>query len=122
MIRLSMNTPFNADEAKKFLQEKEKRERDEHEAQRKQVLEKLTAFLKQEFQSSTVEVYLVGSLTRPYQFSSRSDVDIVLKNFHGDRFDLMPRIETLTGRSVEIILYEQSPFQQEIDRNGLKVL
>ena len=113
---------FDADEAKKFLLERDRKEKEERENARKKLLEEVIAVLKEEFKDSSVEVYLVGSITRPFAFSSHSDVDIVLKNFNGDQFDIWTKLEKIIGRSVEIILFETCHFQEFVLKDGLKVI
>lgn len=113
---------FNRDEAKKFLEAREAEEKQERETDRKEALRKVISILKEEFAGSSVEAYLVGSLIRPFQFSLTSDVDIVLKNFQGDRFDLWPKLEKKIGRKVEIILFETCHFQEFVVKEGLKVV
>jgi predicted nucleotidyltransferase len=113
---------FDQEEAKKFLLERERKERDAREEDRQEVLQKVTSILREKFVRSSVEVYLVGSIIRPHAFSSRSDVDVVLKNFQGDRFELWSELETKFGRNVEIIPFETCSFQQFVLDEGLKVV
>lgn len=113
---------FNKEEAEKFLIEREEKEKKEREKERKTTLEKVISILKEEFSGSSVEVYLVGSILRPFSFSSKSDVDIVLKNYSGDRFDLWPKLEKKIGRAVEIIPFETCHFQEFVLKEGYKVL
>lgn len=113
---------FDSEEAKKFLVEREHKEKEEREKERKDLLQKVILLLKEEFKGSPVEIYLVGSILRPYSFSSRSDIDIVLKHYGGDRFDLWPKLEKKIGRNIEIIPFETCPFQEFILKEGLKVL
>jgi predicted nucleotidyltransferase len=113
---------FDSDEAKRFLEMREEREKAEYEKERKGVLDRTISALKDEFANTNVEVYLVGSITRPFSFTSRSDVDIVLKNFHGDRFDIWTKLEKKIQRTVEIILFETCTFQEFVIKEGLKVI
>lgn len=87
-----MNKKFDSDEAEKFLFEKEQKEREEREKERKFLLKKIISVLESEFKGSNVEVYLIGSILQPFRFSSRSDIDIVLKNFHEDRFNFWAKL------------------------------
>lgn len=112
---------FNSEEAKKFLLAKEERERNEKEEERKALLQKVIFILENEFKGSSVEVYLVGSILQPFHFSSRSDVDIVLKNFKEDRFALWTRLEEKIGRKIEIISFETCRFQEFVLKDGFKV-
>jgi predicted nucleotidyltransferase len=113
---------FDSEEAKRLLLAREMKEKQERETARKEVLERTTLVLREEFNGSPVEVYLVGSLTRPYSFTPHSDVDIVLKNYTGDRFDLWTKLEKKIGRSVEIISFETCSFQEFVIKEGVKVL
>jgi predicted nucleotidyltransferase len=113
---------FDSDEAKKYLIDRENKEKKAREQERKAVLQKVILILKKEFEGSAVEVYLVGSITRPYSFSAKSDVDIVLKNYQGDRFALWPKLESEIGRAVEIISFDTCPFKEFVAKEGLKVL
>lgn len=116
-----MEPAFNSDEAKKFLSAREERERETQEQERTLLFQKVISILKKEFQETNVEVFLVGSIIRPYKFTSRSDVDIVLKNFEGERFDVWTKLEELIGRNVEIILFEKCSFQEFVNSEGFKV-
>lgn len=102
----------------RFKEEKEKEQREE---ERLHLLQKSKNILVEEFKGTDVEVYLVGSILKQSQFSSRSDIDIVLKNFHGDRFEIWSRLEHKIGRTVEIIVFETCRFQDFILKEGLKV-
>ncbi|HEX2583462.1 MAG TPA: hypothetical protein VHL30_05035 [Chlamydiales bacterium] len=113
---------FDSEEAKKFLLEREQKEKQEKERERKNLLQKAISILEEEFTGTAVEVYLIGSILRPFSFTSKSDVDIVLKNYKGDRFDFWTKMEAKIGRSVEIIAFETCSFQEFILKNGLKVL
>ena len=113
---------FDFDEAKKFLLARDQKEKENLELERKQTLQKVVAILEAEFQNTGVEVFLVGSLLLPYSFTSRSDVDIVLKNYSGDRFDLWTKLEEKIGRNVEVILFEKCPFQEFVIQEGYKVI
>jgi predicted nucleotidyltransferase len=113
---------FDAEEAKKFLLERDKRRREEREKDRQEMLQKVTLVLREKFAHTSVEVFLVGSITRPYSFSSHSDVDVVLKNYQGDRFSLWSELEEAFGRSVEIISFETCSFQKFVAEEGLKVV
>ena len=70
---------FDSDAAKKFLAEKDRKEREEREGVREKLLQKVISILKGEFADTSVEVYLIGSILSPFKFYSISDVDIVLK-------------------------------------------
>lgn len=117
-----MAEQFDTEEAKKFLLAKEEKEKQQREKERKGLLERVVSVLKKEFKESTIEVYLIGSILQPFRFSSHSDVDIVLKNYKGDRFDLWVKLEEEIGRKVEIIPFETCPFQEFVLKEGFKVI
>jgi uncharacterized protein len=113
---------FHPEEAKQYLHKKDQQDKAIREKNRKLILNKTILTLRQLFQDTPVEVYLVGSIIRPFQFSAHSDIDIVVKNFHGDRFDLWTKIEDLVGRNVEIILFETCHFQEFVLKEGMKIV
>lgn len=113
---------FDSDEAKKYLLQKENQAKEAREEVRKKILHKTIHVLKEKFANTSVEVYVVGSLIRPYAFTERSDVDIVVKNYQGDRFTLWGELENQIGRTVEIILFEACPFQEFVLKEGHKVI
>ena len=117
-----MSSQFDESAAKEFLFEKAKVEKESLEKERQALQKKVITILKDEFSSQDVEVFLVGSLIQQYKFTARSDVDIVLKNFKGDRFDVWTLLEERIGRNVEVILYEKCHFKDHVDQYGLKVL
>ena len=117
-----MNDSFDYEEAKEFLLAKEKKEREQGEDERRRLLQKVISVLEKEFKGSDVEVYLIGSLIRPFSFSARSDVDVVLKNYKEDRFDFWAQLERKLGRKVEIIPFETCRFQEFVLKEGLRVI
>lgn len=117
-----MTLPFDYEEAKKNLAHLDEEKQKANEQTRQDFLTKVISILKEEFKSSNVEVFLVGSITRPFSFTPNSDVDIVLKNFHEDRFDIWTKLERKMERQVEIILFEKCHFQEFVLSQGLKVV
>lgn len=117
-----MDKKFDREEAEKFLLVKEELEKQQREEARKSLLKEVVAILEKEFKGSTIEVYLIGSLIQPFRFSARSDVDIVVKNYKEDRFDLWAKLERIIGRKVEVILFEKCPFQEFVLKEGFKVV
>lgn len=113
---------FDSDEAKKHLIQRQEKEKERLEQERTILLQKAISVLTDEFKGSPVEVYLVGSITRPYHFTSSSDIDIVLKNFKGDRFEIWTKLEEKLRKQVEIILFETCSFQDFVISQGYKVL
>jgi predicted nucleotidyltransferase len=113
---------FDPQKAKEFLTNREKQESEKQEQERLKILQKATECIKREFQNTQVEVFLVGSVIKPYSFHPKSDVDIVLKNFSGDRFEIWTKMEAEIGRTVEIIRFENCHFQDFVLKEGLKVV
>ncbi len=113
---------FDSKEAKEFLLEREKKKKEEQEKDRQEMLQKVTLILREKFKNTSVEVYLVGSILRPYSFSARSDVDVVLKNYQGDRLSLWTELEEKLGRSVEVIPFETCSFKEFIEKDGFRVI
>ena len=113
---------FDREDAKKFLHAQEQKQKEKAEEERKKVLNQVISSIKNEFQNTSVEVYLVGSIVRPFSFSPHSDVDIVLKNYHGDRFAIWAKLEKKISRDVEIILFENCSFQEFVLKDGFKVI
>jgi predicted nucleotidyltransferase len=95
---------------------------EQQDEERKALLKKAISILEKEFKGTLVEIYLIGSILQPFNFTARSDIDVVLKNYQGDRFELWSRLEREIGRDVEIISFERSPFQEFILRDGFQVM
>jgi predicted nucleotidyltransferase len=117
-----MSKKFDSEEAKKNLLAKEEEEKQLGEEERKSLLRKVISTLEKEFKGSAVEVYLIGSILQPFRFSSRSDIDIVLKNYKEDRFDLWAKLEREIGRKVEIVFFEKAHFQDFVLKEGFRVI
>jgi uncharacterized protein len=117
-----MDSHFDREAARKNLYEKDRVAKELHEEERKRLLAHALSILTDEFKGSGVEVYLVGSILRPFNFTPHSDVDIVVKNFTGDRFQLWTRLEEQIGRPVEIILFDSCQFKEFIETEGRKVI
>lgn len=114
--------PFDQHEAEKNLAAREKIARESREQMRLDMLKKCDEYLKQRFSSEKTEVYLIGSITRPYSFHENSDIDIVLKNYSGDRFEIWTELEASLHRRVEVIIFESCHFQEHIIQQGMKVV
>ena len=117
-----MDKEFDKKSAKEFLSQKNQKEKKHNEKVRQDLLKKIISVLKDELSGKDVEVFLVGSIIQPYKFTNRSDIDIVLKNFKGDRFDIWTRIESQIKRNIEVILYEKCNFKEYVEKEGLRVL
>ena len=67
------------------------------------------------------EAYLFGSVTKPYRFSERSDIDIGfvgLDNRHF--FKVMSYLSEETGHDVDIVQLEDHRFAYKIKRVGIR--
>lgn len=113
---------FNQDAARKNLQRREVARAVDREEFRLKMLQKTTEILLKEFQGKNIEIWLIGSIIQPNRFSTKSDIDIVLKNYFDDRFALWSHLERQIKHDVEIIRYEECSFQEEIQKLGMKVL
>ena len=116
-----MEKDFDTLKAKKFLERRESVEKERREQERIATLRIVVDGLKELFFQSEVEAYLVGSITQPYVFYPHSDIDIVIKNFKDDRFDLWTQLETMFKRNVEIVIFENCHFQEHVIKTGYKV-
>lgn len=113
---------FNQEEAAKHLLAMEKASREAKEQKRLEVLANCQSYLKKRFSPEGIEVYLVGSITRPYEFRSDSDIDIVLKGYIGDRFEIWTELEEALNRRIEVILFESCHFKDHVIQHGIKVV
>ena len=107
---------------RKFLHDKALSRRNAREELRLEVLDRVKGKIRDTFFDPDVEVYLIGSLIRPFHFSEYSDIDIVVKNFKGEIDEIQKEIEYALDKDVDIIVYEKSPFKELIDKFGEKVL
>lgn len=117
-----MDNKFDYNQAKKFLEKRESIAETKREAERLVIFNEVVKSLRGLFSDTNVEVYLVGSILQPYQFHMHSDIDIILKNFKGDRFEIWTELENMIHRRVEIILFEFCSFQDHVLKHGFKVL
>lgn len=116
-----MTGSFDENEAIENLKKIAEERVDEQEKNRLFVLNKVIETVKNYFDGTPVEVFVIGSLIQPGKFRSDSDVDLVLKNFSGDRFDVWTFLEKQIPRKVEVILYENCSFKDHIDKFGLRI-
>lgn len=117
-----MSEPFDKSLAKETLEKKEIELKRRFEEERVVILERTLSFLKKYFSEQNVEVFLVGSITVPGKFTPSSDIDIVLKHFYGDRFEIWGELERALQREVEIILYENCGLKEFVEKEGLRVI
>jgi len=113
---------FDENASLENLKRKELKNSAEWEDFRVKLLNKTKKILLREFNRKGIEIWLIGSIIQPNQFTKRSDIDIVVKNYDGDRFDLWTLLEAEIGHELEIIRYEECDFQNDILQYGIKVL
>ncbi|MCD6506493.1 hypothetical protein J7M22_07675 [Candidatus Poribacteria bacterium] len=90
---------------------------------RKETLRGTIAALKGYFQGVDVEaVYLIGSLLREGKFYEFSDIDVAVKGFKGDVWELGCELERVLNRDVDVIALEKSDFKDFVERHGLRVI
>ncbi|WP_216594223.1 nucleotidyltransferase domain-containing protein [Synechococcus sp. PCC 6312] len=66
------------------------------------------------------QAYLVGSLTRPYQFTSRSDVDLAVEQINPDLFfSAIAHLSEFLKRDVDIINLAQCHFSDRLRQEGI---
>ena len=104
-----------------LLDEVIEKNRKRHEELRLWVIEKiLTAIDKLSEEIAFQEAYLFGSVTKPFRFSERSDIDIgfiELDNRHF--FKVMSYISEEAGRDVDIVQLEDHRLAAKIKRGGI---
>ncbi len=105
-----------------FLDRRARKLRNKREEPRFLILERAKLAIAEVFPGSGEEVYLIGSVARPFHFYSFSDVDIAVKKFPGDILEIQARLEILLDRDVDMIVYEKSRFKEHIDRYGVRVI
>lgn len=113
---------FNEEAAQELLKQREENSSAAKENFRLNLFSKTKEILVRLLQNQGVEVWLIGSIIQPNKFSKRSDIDIVTKNYLGDRFDLWTLLEKEIGHEVEVIRFEECVFQDDIIKHGFKVL
>ena len=116
-----MDTHFDKNEARKFLESRESHDKEKQELERQTILAKVIDTLNSIFDNTEVEIFLVGSIIQPFKFHPNSDVDVVVRNFNGDRFELWTKLESIIKRDVEVILFENCHFQEHVLKSGHKV-
>jgi predicted nucleotidyltransferase len=90
---------------------------------RKETLKGTIAALKRYFRGGDVEaVYLIGSLLHEGKFYEFSDVDVAVKGFKGDVWELGCELERVLNRDVDVIVLEKSSLKDFVERYGLRVI
>ena len=99
-----------------------KRKSKQRERQRKDFIkEVLIALEKLRKDVSFDEVYIFGSLARPYQFGEDSDVDLAFKGLDQDKlFVAIGRLSGELGRTVNVVDIDDIHFKDKILREGIR--
>jgi len=94
----------------------------ENERLRRETLDRLLVSLKALSETERFEtVYIFGSLTVPYRFADRSDIDLAFQDLDGDRlFYLTGKLSDLLGRDVNVVQLETVRFKDKILKTGIE--
>ncbi len=105
-----------------LLDEAIEKKRKRQEDQRLDVIEQaLAAIDKLSQETSFAEAYLFGSVTKPFRFSERSDIDIGFIGLdNGHFFRVMSYISEATGHDVDIVQLEGHRLADKIKRGGIR--
>jgi predicted nucleotidyltransferase len=96
------------------------RKDEERERARESLMSKISNVLKR-LEVSFEEVYVFGSVTKPYQFGESSDVDIAFKGLDKERFfSTISFLNRELGRDVNVVLLEEVHFKEKIIREGIR--
>jgi len=105
-----------------FLDEVIEKQKREREKQRLLTIEKVFSVIDHlSGEMALDEIYLFGSVTKPFRFSEESDIDLActgLKDRHF--FKLMSAISRATGHDVDIVQLENHRLADKIKREGIK--
>jgi predicted nucleotidyltransferase len=64
--------------------------------------------------------YLFGSLTKPYRFTARSDVDVAVEAIDSESFfQAMSELSEQVGREVDLVELSKCPFADRIRQQGI---
>ena len=104
-----------------LLDEVIEKNRKRQEERRLQVIEKiLMAIDKLSEEIAFQEAYVFGSVTKPFRFSERSDIDIGFVGLDNKHFfEVMSYISTEVGCDVDIVQLEDHRLADKIKRGGI---
>ncbi len=93
-----------------------------NEQKRLETFARVTAWLETQGASYDIQqAYLFGSITRPYQFSEHSDVDVAAENIRPDRFfEAMASLSESVERDVDLVELLKCPFTAKIRQQGIQ--
>lgn len=93
-----------------------------NEQQRLATIARVTAWLETQGDRYDIQqAYIFGSITRPYQFSEHSDVDVAAENIRPDRFfDAMASLSEALERDVDLVELLKCPFATKIRQQGIR--
>lgn len=99
-------------------QEYKKRERE-----RKMMLERSLALIRNYFKDKSVRtVLLIGSIIKEGRFYPFSDVDIAIEGLKGGYLKVMCELERILERDIDLVELERCRFRDAIEREGIKVI
>ncbi|MDD5090127.1 MAG: hypothetical protein PHQ23_04345 [Candidatus Wallbacteria bacterium] len=116
------STTFDIRSAACFIRETESLIQAGRERKRAAVLQHTINVLKARFTGTQMQAWITGSLIREGTFGEGSDIDIVLKNYTGSRFDIWCDLADELGENLDVILYEKCGFREHLDEHSLKVV
>ncbi len=104
-----------------LLDQLQAQKRQEYEQERLVILVKTQQWLTEHAPRYGIyQAYLVGSLTRPYQFTHRSDVDLAVEQINPDLFFLaVAELSEYLERDVDIINLAQCSFRERLRQGGI---
>ncbi|MEA5620809.1 nucleotidyltransferase domain-containing protein [Cronbergia sp. UHCC 0137] len=95
--------------------------RHQNEQQRLATLEQVIFWLESKSQHYGIErAYVFGSLTRPYCFTQRSDVDVAVETIYAEHFfTAIAQLSEQIERPVDLVELSKCPFADRIRQQGI---
>jgi predicted nucleotidyltransferase len=95
--------------------------RQQNERQRLATCDRVLAWLDAVGQQYGIDrAYLFGSLTRPYRFTERSDVDVAVEAIDSESFfQAMAELSEQVEREVDLVELSKCPFADRIRQQGI---
>ncbi len=115
---------FDIKKIKDIFFKKSQQEKQELELDRKRVLKETESIIKNYFVDvdKKVEIYLIGSILKPYQFNKHSDINIVIKGSDKSKLDIWLDLEERFSRKIDVVSYEKCHFKDFIDKYGIRII